>query len=130
MGFFDRGYCGCMGWSGIWLVRVPEGVTPEEAVAATLVSGDEAIAGGSLDNPIDTEPHSSSATVPPLVDADNQWRHQVRRALLKDHPRLEETNHWGVLADQNGPVTLVLYPDQVHLEPKKRWREPADEDGA
>lgn len=109
-----------MSWSGIWLVHVPEGVTVEQAINATLVP---------MAQDSDDEEQASPAPDPIPVPIDPEWSTKARRALLEVNPNLRPVDDSGDLDDGVGPVWIRIYPDQVQLQPKKRWQGPDDIDG-
>jgi hypothetical protein len=108
-------------WAGIFLVHVPEGVSPEAAVNETIV--------GWLPDPRDTGPHL--VAVPDLVEIehDPDWPAKARKALLGVNPDLRPVEGEGFLDDGLGPVFVYVYGTEVQLQPKKFWANPDDLDG-
>ncbi len=101
-----------MGWSGIWCVHVPNGVDPQDAIDATVVSwiawdGEE----------VSIEPN----THPPEVEIDPSWAQRARGVLLSVNPDLREIDEYGTLDDGRGPVWITVYPVEVQLKPKNGW---------
>ena len=109
-----------MGWSGIWCVHVPEGVDPQDAIDATVGAWIIWDAGG-----VSIEQN----TDPPEVEIDPEWQQRALEVLMDVNPRLRVVDEDGTLDDDRGPVWISVYPDEVQLKPKKRWRNPDEIDG-
>jgi len=109
-----------MGWSGIWLVHVPDDVTAQQAIDATIE--------GWFANPNVPGSHLMAVPDPVKITEDPQWGMKVRNAVLSVNPNLRPTSH-GYLDDGIGPVVIYIYSDQAQVLPKKQWTEPDDMDG-
>ena len=109
-----------MSWSGIYLVHVPEGVSPRAAV-------DETIAGW-FANPV--APGSHLAAVPPHVEIEHDptWPSRAVTALQEVNPELRRVDDGG-FDDGVGPGVIYVYGTEAQLMPKKDGEEPNDLDG-
>jgi hypothetical protein len=110
-----------MSWSGIFLVHVPEGVSPQSAVDETIV--------GWVANP--SVPGSHLTVVPDLVEIkhDPEWSTRALEAVLGVNPDLLPVEDTGFLDDGVGPVYVQVYGKEAQLMPKKFWENPDDLDG-
>jgi hypothetical protein len=100
-------------WPGIFLVHVPEGVSPQAAVNETIV-GWIADPGG---------PDSHLMVVPDLVEIehDPEWPAMALATVLGVNPDLEFVEDGGLLDDGVGPVYVFVYGTEAQLRPKKYW---------
>ena len=110
-----------MSWPGIFLVHVPEGVSPQAAVNETIV--------GWIANP--SVPGSHLMAVPDLVEIehDPDWPAKARETVLEVNRDLEFVDDGGYFDDGVGPVYVYVYGTEVQLRPKKYWANPEDLDG-
>jgi hypothetical protein len=109
-----------MGWSGIWLIHVPDDVTPRQAVDATI--------DGWFANPAVPGSHLMAVPDPVEITLDPEWAAKVKRAIYTVNPNLRRTEY-GYHDDGVGPVMIYIYEDQAQLLPKKQWDDPVDMDG-
>jgi len=109
-----------MSWSGIYLVHVPDGVTPQQAVDATVV--------GWLASPHVRGSHLMALSDPVEVEPDPDFRARARDVVMSVNPLLAPRDDGG-LDDGIGPVVIYIYAVEVQLLPKRRWNDPEDVDG-
>jgi hypothetical protein len=109
-----------MSWSGIFLVHVPDGVDPQDAVDATVAAWITWDGEG-----LSVEEN----TDPPIVESDPGWSQLARDVLLGVNPHLQVVDPDGTLDDGVGPVWISVYPDEVQLKPKKAWHGDNEVDG-
>jgi hypothetical protein len=110
-----------MSWPGIFLVHVPDGVSPEAAVNETIV--------GWMPDPRDPGPHLMA--VPDLVEIehDPEWPSRAREALLRVNSNLRRVEDGGYFDDGVGPVYVYVYGSEAQLRPKRNWVNPDGLDG-
>lgn len=109
-----------MGWSGIFLIHVPDGVDPQDAIDATV--GAWIIWDGET---VSIEPNLD----PPVIPIDPAWAQRARDVLMKVNPDLRVVDDSGTLDDGRGPVWITISSEEVQLRPKSRWRGDGEVDG-
>ncbi len=109
-----------MGWSGIFLVHVPDGVDPQDAIDSTVAAW--ITWGGGT---VSIEPNLN----PPEIEKDPAWPQRARDVLLSVNPGLRVVDDFGTIDDGRGPVWISIHSDEVQLKPKKRWSGDDEIDG-
>ena len=123
-----------MGWSGISLIALRPGETADEAVNRTTAAWMEGYDDGNMvlvgnEDQEDTEPS----------DETDAWIERIVELLRAENPRLEiiddqrdDAGHrrWVTLDDEDGPVVIYVYRDEVQLEPGRGYQNPEDQPGA
>jgi hypothetical protein len=110
-----------MSWSGIFLVHVPEGASPEAVVNETIV--------GWIANPSVSGSHLMAVPDVVVIEHDPDWPAKALAAVMGVNPDLRPVDDSGFLDDGVGPVFVHVYGTEVQLMPKKFWDNPRDLDG-
>lgn len=122
-----------MGWSGLWLIALRAGETPNEAIArgmlATMEENDEGMAIVANPEVEDTEPSTDTdewiADMVQLLTSAN-----ASLQIVEDQRNQSGHRRWVVLTEDDGPVVATVYLDSVQLQIADGYVDPDGEDGA